>query len=263
MGLEKVTSTIGKEIIAWTRTSGKSLITSKPKMVNIDGLKFSPQIKGDAFQIHKSLKNTIKMEPATDGKFLFYDGDSCIGKVLMGGSLRRTALPGELPSSWYVPNGTLCENNQLPAYPILHIDEIIIKDKKGFFEHYQKRADGKKYGTMCMQKILEYAEKNGYGSRISLDAEKWGSNIHPGKFYAKIGFEPGPSNIKYLEKINERYYKGQEYAKKYPNLPEEVLSDYLDRPFIEQIDGRFITDGRFGVSRLFLTHPEVLKNYPI
>ena len=59
MGLEKVTSTIGKEIIAWTRTSGKSLITSKPKMVNIDGLKFSPKTIGDTITIsNHSLKVT-------------------------------------------------------------------------------------------------------------------------------------------------------------------------------------------------------------
>lgn len=263
MGLEKVASTVGKEVIAWTRICEKSLITSKPKVVNIEGLKYSPQIKGDTLQISKNLKNTVKMEPRADGKFLFYDGDKCIGKVVMGDNLRRTAMPGELPQSWYVPNGTLCENNQLPTYPILHIDEIIMKDKTGIFEHYQKRAGGKKYGTMCMQKILEYAEKNGYGARISLDADKWGSNIHPGKFYAKIGFEPGPSDIKRLEKINERYYKGQECAKKYPDLPEEVISEFLDRPFIEQIDGRFIADGDFGTSRLYLTHPEILKNYPI
>ena len=117
---------------------------------------------------------------------------------------------------------------------------------------------------MCMQRILEYAEQNGYGSRISLDAEKWGSNIHPGKFYAKIGFGPGPNGVERATKTNERYYKGIKYVKEHPDLPEEIKMEYLDRHFCEQIDGRFIADGSSYVnSRLYLTHPEVLRNYPL
>ena len=47
MGLEKVGTTIGKEIIAWTRTSGKSLLATKPAKVNIQGLKYAPNINSE------------------------------------------------------------------------------------------------------------------------------------------------------------------------------------------------------------------------
>ena len=210
-----------------------------------------------------NVKNTISMKEVSDGKFLFYDGEEYIGRALMGGKLSNTAIPGELPKSWYIPGGVIDETNKLPTYPILHIDEIVIKDQKGLFEQYQKRANGKKYGTMCMQRILEYAEQNGYGSRISLDAEKWGSNIHPGKFYAKIGFEPGPKGIECANEINRRYYRGLEEVKKFPNMPEAARRECLERHFCEQIAGRYVADGFFVKSRLYLTHPEVLKNYPL
>ena len=50
MGLEKVGTTIGKEIIAWARTSNsKSLLTTRPVKVNIAELKFAPELERDAF----------------------------------------------------------------------------------------------------------------------------------------------------------------------------------------------------------------------
>lgn len=49
MGLEKVGETIGKEIVAWTRTSGKSLLTTKPVKVNTCGLRYTHELKSDIF----------------------------------------------------------------------------------------------------------------------------------------------------------------------------------------------------------------------
>lgn len=256
---------IAKQCANFVKISGKtSILQTKPiSKINIKELKFAPKLKEDVVQISSKLKNTVRMQKKSDGKYLFYDGDKCIGKASMGKNLSQTAIPRELPKEWYIPNGTLSETNQLPTYPVLHIDELVMFDKKGFFESYQKRNGGKKYGTMCMQKILEFAEQNGYGSRISLDADKWGSNIHPGKFYAKIGFAPGQRTTEYAQKVNERYYKGLEYVKKHPNMPEEVKDSYLDNIVLEQIDGRFIADGDYLGSRVYLTNPEVLRNYKI
>ena len=125
-------------------------------------------------------------------------------------------------------------------------------------EEYKQRASGKKYGVMCMQKILEYAEKNGYGTRIYLGPAKHGSNIHPGKFYAKIGFEPGPSDIEWAQKCNKRI----KYAEEHPELPEEIRKSLLDTPYHEHIDGRFVATESFA-GTVYLTHPEVLRNYPL
>ena len=246
----------------YANTSNKSsiLLTKTPKIKNFEGLKYAKKFSTDIVQINS--KNTIKLIEESKGKLLFYDGEKCIGKAIVSEPCSFSSPKGLLPDSWYIPNAIADETNRLAAYPRLYIDEIIIGDKKGFFSQYQKRTNGKKYGTMCMQKILDYAEKKGYGTRIYLGPAKHGSNIHPGKFYAKIGFEPGPETIKYAEKANERYLKGKLYAEKHPDLPEEILDDLLNRPFYEQIDGRFVSKESFA-GEVYLTHPEILKNYPI
>lgn len=49
MGLEKTGLQLGKEIVAWTRASGKSLLATKPVKINTAGLKLSPQLERDTF----------------------------------------------------------------------------------------------------------------------------------------------------------------------------------------------------------------------
>lgn len=113
-----------------------------------------------------------------------------------------------------------------------------------------------------MQKILEYAEKNGYGTRISLGPAKYDSNIHPGKFYAKIGFEPSPIDIKYAQTHNATVLYEHQFAMDNPDLPEYMLNRLLKNQPYEQVDGRFVSRYNFA-GEVFLTHPEVLRNYPL
>ncbi len=54
MGFEKIGVNISKEIIAWTRTSGKSLLATRPVKVNIQGLKYVPQLEKDVVQLSKN-----------------------------------------------------------------------------------------------------------------------------------------------------------------------------------------------------------------
>lgn len=54
MGLEKIGVNISKELIAWTRTSGKSLLATRPVKVNIQGLKYVPQLEKDVVQLSKN-----------------------------------------------------------------------------------------------------------------------------------------------------------------------------------------------------------------
>lgn len=50
MGLERIGTTIGKEIIAWTKASGsKSSFATRPVKVNIVELKFAPKLEKDEF----------------------------------------------------------------------------------------------------------------------------------------------------------------------------------------------------------------------
>lgn len=50
MGIGKIGTTIGKEIIAWTKT-GKSLLTSKPVKANINELRLAAPLQTDTFQL--------------------------------------------------------------------------------------------------------------------------------------------------------------------------------------------------------------------
>ena len=54
MGFEKIGVNISKEIIAWTRTSGKSLLATRPVKVNIQGWKYVPQLEKEVVQLSKN-----------------------------------------------------------------------------------------------------------------------------------------------------------------------------------------------------------------
>ena len=84
---------------------------------------------------------------------------------------------------------------------------------------------------MCMQKILEWAQENGFGHRISLCPGITHSDIHPAPFYAKIGFDVAPEVKRLLE----------------------VKVD------VKKINGRYLSRGQ----EVFLVEPEVLRNYPL
>lgn len=58
MGIEKFGLNLGKEIIAWTKTSGsKSLLATKPVKVNTIGLKYAQKTAGDGVHISKKVKS--------------------------------------------------------------------------------------------------------------------------------------------------------------------------------------------------------------
>lgn len=60
MGMGKIGTVIGKEVIAWTRTSAsKSLLATKPVKVNIEGFRFAPYALGDTvnFSVGNNFKN--------------------------------------------------------------------------------------------------------------------------------------------------------------------------------------------------------------
>ena len=55
MGLEKLGTTIGKEIIAWTKTSCKSSLYSRPVKIKPSRLKYTPALKKDTVQLLHSV----------------------------------------------------------------------------------------------------------------------------------------------------------------------------------------------------------------
>ena len=59
MGIGTIGTAIGKEIIAWTRTGGKSLLATIPVKVNTAGLRLAPKLEGDIVQISNHKAGTI------------------------------------------------------------------------------------------------------------------------------------------------------------------------------------------------------------
>lgn len=58
MGFEKIGLNIGKEFVAWVKTGGKSLLTTRPVKVNIQSLKLVP-LKSDTVEISNSAKRWL------------------------------------------------------------------------------------------------------------------------------------------------------------------------------------------------------------
>lgn len=51
MGIDKAGLTLVKEIIAWTRTSGKSLLATKPIKISTEGLLYAQRLQGDTVEL--------------------------------------------------------------------------------------------------------------------------------------------------------------------------------------------------------------------
>ena len=68
MVIGKIGVNIGKEIIAWTRTGGKSLLATRPIKINTQGLRYAPALEKDTVQINKikvfkdKLNNVLRSE---------------------------------------------------------------------------------------------------------------------------------------------------------------------------------------------------------
>lgn len=61
MTFGKIGTTLGKEILAWTRTGGsKSLLATRHVKVNTAELKLTPQLEGDVVQISKQANRWTK-----------------------------------------------------------------------------------------------------------------------------------------------------------------------------------------------------------
>lgn len=192
----------------------------------------------------KSKNNIVMKQDIGKCHYSFFEGDKNIGYAVFAEALSKEAKTGDRPQDWYVANSQENIEGKKELKPNLYIDEIVIDDRVGLTGEYAQRKNGKKYGTMCLQKILEWAKIHGFGSRISLVPGKTHSDIAPHKFYAKIGFEMSPTDIKNVEKWEEKYSTGP---------------IYFNRKRYEKIDDRWVSRGQ----EIYLTHPEILENYPL
>ena len=198
-------------------------IQAKPKPVN--------SLASVSFLGRNVIKNNIIMKPDGLSHFTFFDGEQKIGYAIFGKSDKDSAKIVSVPDDWFVKGGKPDERGNYPLKPNVYISEFVMDDKVGSTGEYKPRLSKKKYGVMCMQKILDWAEEHGFAHRISLTPGKTHSDVNPAIFYAKIGFDVSPE-IAGLLKAMERF---------------------------PQIDGRYISKGQ----EVFLVEPDVLKNYPL
>jgi hypothetical protein len=175
--------------------------------------------------------NNIVMKKAYMRHYDFFEGSSKIGSIVIDDAPKDFARLESVPQDWFIVGGNPNERGLYPVKPNVFLSDFVIEDRIGLTGDYQKRKSGKKYGVMCFQKILEWAQENGFGHRISLCPGKTHSDINPAPFYAKIGFDVAPE----IEKI---------------------LSVKPDAP---KINGRYLSRGQ----EVFLVEPEVLKAYPL
>lgn len=230
---------IGKCAINSAQKNTSSAIDKATQEMNKDAFKGASALgEQNKCGIIKNLKNILTTEIAEDGDgafFKFYDKDTLVGRASVK---KRTSSLGDIfPENWYT-DANVSEPFR-DTKPFCYVYELVVNDMCNKVQ-YEQRSSGKKYGTMCMQKILEWAENNGCSTRLVLEPSNHGSSVHPGKFYAKIGFDVDVRARKNYDKINERRIER--------GLPPK-----------SNVDGRYISIGE-GV---YLRDPEVLKHYPL
>jgi len=279
---------LADDVARYVKACGKrSILETRPLQakINIDCLRLAPSATTDTLQLSKKVNNirAVLGEKRGLSCLRFYDGERQVGYAtyyFKQGKHQR----GSVPDEWFVdatslPKVDLTSSEALgrcfyETKPFMHIEEFMMSDKLGM-EAYAQRASGKKYGTMCMQKVLEHAEKLGLGSRIELDAAIHGSAVNPAKFYAKIGFNSVPSAIA----KEERFFKIKtDDLLSYKRIAKEVCKSEEEIKFLEahvekelkilqhrysrtRVDGRYFNDIAGG--RMWLEAPDVLRNYPL
>lgn len=251
---------IGKQVInALLHSPTQSFIT-KPKTIQVfaDELKYA----GDTLALNS--KNTVYLKSVGRkfgyDAFSFYDGKQKIGSALISKGFSYRAK-GEVPDNWFIEGGVPNEYGFYPLKPNIKVEELLMTDKIGMVK-YEHRSSGKKYGTMCMQRILEWAEQNGFGSRITLQPAKHGSSVEPGEFYAKIGFNVSPKRVTEIETQIAKGKRTLEYINKNRDkLDDDLIEEMLMGIWSHEpnINGRYF--GGTGNGDVFLTHPEILRNY--
>ena len=237
----KGSANIADDLARYLKACGKrSVLETKPIQgnINIEGLRYAPSVTTDTLQLSKKVNNirAVLGEKRGNPCLRFYDGEQQVGYATYYINQGRRSR-GDVPDEWFVDSASLPKID-LTDYsaktfhetkPFMHIEEFMMSDKLGM-DAYVQRASGKKYGTMCMQRVLEHAEKLGLGSRIELDAAIHGSAVNPAKFYAKIGFNSVPSAIA----KDERYFKiRKDELLSFKRIAKEACKSEEDVKFLE------------------------------
>ncbi len=162
MLLGKIGTTIGKEIIAWTRANGKSLLATRPVKVNTAGLRLAPKLEGDVVQIHKGVTETNSVKKA--------------------GTILNTKTGKQEPITFSELPTNLEERNIYRMYASNQNGEAIgnVSFKKVnhitddlptlYIEYFGTAAGYKGIGSEMIRKLVQLSDKLGMNGRITLEA---------------------------------------------------------------------------------------------
>lgn len=218
MGIEKIGTSIGKEIIAWTRT-GKSLLTAKPIKINTCGLKYVPALEKDTVQIVQSSSNELRTVLNT--------------VTHKPESISFSKLPEEIRNQYDVFDiyayNSKGEDIGHASFKILkgHINPVTGKGRKDslYIKYFGTAGGYKGIGSEIIRKLVQLSNKLGMEGRIMLEAQT-GSvpldfqytgfvekcNISAAIKYKKMGFNAtNISNDKYI--LEEILNGGNGYRK--------------------------------------------------
>lgn len=156
MGIEKAGLQLGKEIIAWTRASGKSLLATRPVKINTAGLRFAPQLEGDVVQINKTIQKRA-------------------GTILNTKTgLQEPITFSDLPKEIKIDNGfriyditafnSSGESIGRAGFKLLEEPSCL------YISYLGTSAEYKGIGSEIIRKLVQLSDRLGMGGKIRLDA---------------------------------------------------------------------------------------------
>lgn len=159
MGIGKIGTTIGKEIIGWTRTGGKSLLATKPVKVNIKELKLATPIKADTFcrtQGSLSKKAGTVLNTKTGKVESIIVQDSCSSSVKNAKILEAVNKEGKTIGK--VSFEPFCMNELYP-----------LNDRAIYLEYLGTHGDYKGVGTELVREVVKASKEAGFNGRVRLN----------------------------------------------------------------------------------------------
>lgn len=155
MGIEKAGLQLGKEIIAWTRTSGKSLLATRPVKVNTAGLKLAPPLEGDVVQINKTIQKRA--------------GTILNTRTGLQEPITFSDLPKELKiDSCSIYDITAFNSNKESIGKVSF--KLLEEPSCLYISYLGTSSEYKGIGSEIIRKLVQLSDRLGMGGRIRLNA---------------------------------------------------------------------------------------------
>lgn len=155
MSLGKIGTTLGKEIIAWTRTGSNGLLATRPVKANTVELKLAPKLESDVVQLSKTINKkpgtvlnikTGKVEPITIEEAYINRSDALEAINIEGKTIGRMSYKFPEEFGYLYP----------PDKPSLYLDYI------------GTHGDYKGIGTELVRKLVQTSKDLGFDGRVRL-----------------------------------------------------------------------------------------------